>query len=157
MHEGVDAQAGVSQHHVFSLMAKVGRTFTRDLDRHLALVGLTSREHELLTLIRAGETLGPGELARACSVSRQVVHRHLGELEARRLVQRWRRGYGDVCVGISPAGAALLEEADAVVESFRGALLSRFGVQHHAALRSLLEELQRLLSTASRHPHLLDE
>ena len=160
MHGGVgeDRQVIAEQQHVFSLMALIERKYRRQMKQQLKMVQASPREHEVLVLIGEGRAQSPSALARASGVSRQLMHRVLNRLESDKLIQRWTMGSdADTKVGLTRQGELLLEETEQFVRSFRSSVLSRFGVQHHMALRALLVSLDEVLETARRRPDFIDE
>ncbi len=145
------------QHAVFALMAKVHHEYRRAITRLLHHLSLSEREHEVLARVNEHGKLRHAELARRCFITRQSMHALLKNLEERKLVQSWAGQSGrDSYVGLTNRGLAVLEEADTFVCSFRDGIAARLGIQHHAALKSLLHSLHDTLTTAEKHPEQFD-
>jgi DNA-binding MarR family transcriptional regulator len=146
------------QHHLFSLMAQVERRYRTYLKECLAPLELSVREYEVLLVVHREGAANPASIARSASVTRQLIHRLLLDLEQRRLVQRWNHHEDPttVRVGLTVLGEAALREAHAVVEAVSGTVLRRVGAERHLAMRAMLVALDGALDDVHRRPELID-
>jgi hypothetical protein len=72
------------QHHLFSLMAQVERRYRTYLKECLAPLELSVREYEVLLVVHREGAASPASIARSASVTRQLIHRLLLDLELNR-------------------------------------------------------------------------
>jgi len=142
----------------FALMERVVWEYQRRMQQSLREIGLGLREHQALSGIRRAGHLRQARLADRCFVSRQRMHRVVRVLERNGLVKTWsdpeRR---DVRVILTDEGKRVLSEADAAVARLHSGILRRFGVQHQAALTTLLRQVEVALRLWATSPDLFDD
>ncbi len=118
----------------------VMRHFRAKLRRH----GLTEQQWRILRALSNGPRLEVTELARVTFLLGPSLSRILKDLEARGLIERHadpadlRRAH----IGISAAGAALIERVSPESEVIYGAITGAIGSERMADLQRLLEELE---------------
>ncbi len=115
--------------------------------RSLEVQGLSFAELRLLLALRAGQPAGrrPTELARELQLTPSGVTRALLPLEKRGIVER-ERDPGDARasqVRLTPAGAALLDDAVAPAGERAAKLVRRLSIGQTKQLQRLLEEIGR--------------
>lgn len=142
----------------FALMERVVWEYQRRMAQSLREIGLGLREHQALSGIRRAGHLRQARLADRCFVSRQRMHRVVRVLERHGLVKTWsdpeRR---DVRVILTDEGKRVLSEADAAVARLHSGVLRRFGVQHQAAMTTLLGQAEVALRLWTTSPDLFDD
>jgi DNA-binding MarR family transcriptional regulator len=146
------------QHHLFSLMAQVERRYRAHLTEALASLDVSLRQYEVLLIIQREGAPSPAAIATAASVTRQLIHRQLLDLEQRQLVQRWSHHHDPttVRVALTPSGQEVLVEAQAVVESIAATVVRQVGVERQLAMRAMLVALDDALREVRRRPELVD-
>ncbi len=115
-------------------------------------VGLTPAQFGVLTVLRANPGLDQSTLARALGFDKVTVLRVLRGLEARGLVQRSpspssRR---NLSIALSPAGSALLEEAQRPAEQAYNRLMAPLDAAQQAQLLELLQLVTTGLEGSAR-------
>ncbi|MBS0639341.1 MAG: homoprotocatechuate degradation operon regulator HpaR [Acetobacteraceae bacterium] len=118
----------------------VMRHFRAKLRRH----GITEQQWRILRALSNGPRLEVTELARVTFLLGPSLSRILKDLEARGLIERHpdpgdlRRAH----IGISTAGAALIERVSPESELIYSAIADTFGAERMADLQRLLEQLE---------------
>lgn len=122
---------------------------------HLRAIDLTEQQWRVLRALSAVDSISVLALAEATFLLPPSLSRILRDLSSRNLVRRTaaaqdlRRGV----VTISPAGAALIEQAGHRSEAIYAEITRRYGAERFAQLQAMLQALEQ----AMREPIALDE
>ena len=148
----MDAVEFSEENELFAQLARLERRYREQLGARLERLGLSPKDHELMAALGAGVAKTPGGLARAFNVSRQFMHRRLVALEEAGLLQRWRAGpnLDAVHVGLTRTGERVLTETRELVGGWNDAVVRRMGIQRLAALKELLDALERAVGAPAR-------
>lgn len=115
-------------------------------------VALTPAQFGVLTVLRANPGLDQSTLARALGFDKVTVLRVLRGLEARGLVERTQSPSSrrNLSISLSPAGLALLEEAQKPAEQAYNRLMAPLAPEQQAQLVQLLQLLTASLEDSAR-------
>jgi DNA-binding MarR family transcriptional regulator len=115
-------------------------------------LGLTPAQFGVLTILRTHPGLGQSSLARALGFDKVTVLRVLRGLEARGLVERGPApdNKRNMCVDLTPAGKAVLEQAQRPAERAYKRLLAPLDKSQQAQLIHLLQLLTGSLEDDAR-------
>jgi DNA-binding MarR family transcriptional regulator len=117
-------------------------------------VGLTPAQFGVLTVLRATPGLDQSSLARAIGFDKVTVLRVLRGLESRGLVQRTPApdSKRNLAVALSPAGEAMLEQAQKPAEKAYKRLMAPLSATQQVHLMELLQQLASRLEHEARAP-----
>lgn len=126
----------------------VPRHIRRRLDTALEGYGLTRTQWRLLAYVFRGDGLTQTELARLLELERATVGQAIDALEAKQLVLRKpiagdRRAWA---IGVTPEAHALLPELQRIGAEVSAQLFRGFDDADLAALRAMLERMNRNLA-----------
>lgn len=126
------------------------------MDKTLASIGLTTPQYAALSALASESGLSNAELARRCFVTSQTMHQLTGGLEARGLTRRAQHpGHGRIIqVGVTKAGAELLEEARRLVEVVEKRMVQDISAVEKKQVNDVLKRCCAALENASGgEPH----
>jgi MarR family transcriptional regulator, transcriptional regulator for hemolysin len=113
-------------------LARTARVVTQAFERAMAEAGGSASAWQVLLLVRSGQWGTQSEMARAMGVTGATLTHHLGALEAKGLVRRWREDDNRRVQHVE-----LTPEGEDLFERLRGVAL-----RHDERLRSILSEAE---------------
>ncbi|MFI6024841.1 MarR family winged helix-turn-helix transcriptional regulator [Amycolatopsis magusensis] len=124
------------------------------MDEALRPKGLTTLQFTALTALRRRRGLSSAQLARRSFVTPQTMNEMVRWLEERGHIERTRDPANRrvLLIGLTPAGEALLDDCDPLVESIEQDLLTAIPAVQHPLFRQSLEFGYTALSNHTTDP-----
>jgi MarR family transcriptional regulator for hemolysin len=131
-------------------LTRTARLATNAFERAMADAGGSAAAFQVLVLVRSGEWNTQAGMAEAMGITGATLTHHLGTLEARGLVRRWREeGNRRVQrVELTAQGAALFDRLRRVAMRHDERLRARLTAAETEQLATLLDKVQASLVTS---------
>lgn len=127
-------------------LKQVGRLVARHYEAHVAPTGLHNMQYSLLSHVLKLGPVGLGELAAVMRLDASTLTRNLQPLRERGLLEvRPGADARSRVVRITPAGAALRDDAQKAWKRAQSALNARLGIERVAALHALLDDCMAVM------------
>jgi MarR family transcriptional regulator for hemolysin len=125
-------------------LSRTARVVTQAFEQAMAEAGGSASSWQVLLLIRSGQWGTQSQMAEAMGVTGATLTHHLGGLEAKGLVRRWREDDNRRVqhVELTPAGEELFDRLREVAVRHDQRLRSILGEPEAQALAELLDRLQ---------------
>jgi MarR family transcriptional regulator for hemolysin len=125
-------------------LARAARVVTHAFERAMAEAGGSAAAWQVLLLVRSEEWGNQTRLAEAMGITAATLTHHLGALEAKGYVRRWREPDNRRVqrTALTPAGEQLFERLRRVATRHDQRLRSRLTEEETALLGELLDKLR---------------
>jgi MarR family transcriptional regulator, transcriptional regulator for hemolysin len=126
-------------------LSRTARAATQAFDRAMADAGGSASTWQVLLLVRSQAWGNQARLAEAMGITGATLTHHLGALEARGLVRRWREPHNRRVqrVELTPEGVAMFDRLRGVAVHHDRRLRALIGEDDADRLSDLLERLSR--------------